>query len=459
MTMHVEERRSLLARAQRRTYQGGAAMVEYSLLLFAVLICGGAAIKKVGPSVVCASANATDSLAGGIGSGGCAGATASAGGAGGSNAAATGASGSDDGTGNGVAADESGGAGAGTGSGGYIASSSSYDDGVGGFIGGSGSSNGSLGSGNTTEFDPGSAPPSSAATSVGGGGGGWGGDEGSATSSSSDNSLATNGFASQVAGTKPQQSDMTFAKLSGDVEAKHQKGADGFLPATKQQLAAAGITPSMLQDKQSGFFAAVYTNGKGDYVVAYRGTQFTSLPGPANDVAEGVGFTPRQYRDAQRLAAKAHSAFGDNLVFTGHSLGGGLAASSAAQTGLTAVTFNASGVNDNTLMSDGVNPATARAQANNGQDRNYEVTNEILSGLQDEKGSIMPQSLGRKIQSADPNPALTKFDAAISNPLDAYGPMIKRRGDLHGEFLQSLEAGPVKYQDANGKTAQFSFNP
>ena len=445
MTTHANESKLLVARARRRKDQGGAALVEYAVLLFAVLICGAGAVKAIGPSVACAGANATDSLAGGIG-GGCEGATASASGSGGASGGSAGASGATagssgggDSTGGGAGGtDESGGAGSGSGSGGggYIASSSSYDDGAGGLMGGSGSSNG------------------------------YSGSSGDATNGDGTSGDTTNGdgsFASEVAGTTPKPIDLTLAKLSSDVyggsDAKHQKGADGYKPLTAKQLAAAGITPNMLQDKNSGFVADVYTNGKGDYVVAYRGTMMNATNGWAADGLQGAGIGTAQYAEGARLGKAAKNAFGNNVVFTGHSLGGGLAASSAAETGLTAVTFNAAGLSDHTLVRDGVNPAAERAQANNGQVRRYEVKGEMLSGAQNAPGSPLPQALGRRIEIQDPNPALTAADRKQSSLLNPW-PVLNRAGELHGDYLQGLRAGPVKYQDANGKTAEYSLtNP
>lgn len=431
-------KRALFGRARRREHQAGAAVVEYGLLLFAVLICSAVAIKRIGPQVGCAALDATGSLVGGSG-GACGGATASAtGGTGGGGS--SGNSAGSGGTGGGSSNAGSGGS-EGSGeesSGGYIASASSFDDGAGGLMGAPGLMGGGGGRGMV-------------AMSVGGGSLGGGNDEGSPSDDS---------FAAQVAGTTPQQEDLTFAKLSSisDGANRPTKGAGGFRPLTDAELAAAGITPSMLQDDKSGFAATVFTNGKGDYVVAYRGTQFDgSLPGPGTDVMQGAGLSTMQFAEGARLGKAAKNAFGNDVVFTGHSLGGALASSSAALTGLPAVTFNAAGVHDHTLLRDGVDPATERAQADNGQVRNYEVKGEILSTLQERNSAVMPQALGRKIQIADPDPAATKAAAEQSNPFNLYWPTLMRRGELHGDFVQGMKAGPVKYEDSAGKTQEYSF--
>lgn len=474
MTIHTNERRSLVARAHRRAKQSGAALTEYSLLLVAVLICAAGAIKMIGPSVGCAGLSATESLPGvSDGSSGCGGATASASTSGGASGSSSGA--------NGSAADESGG----SANGGYVASSTPYDDGAGGFIGGSGSSNGGLAAGNSADFDPGMSPPSNASTagssgasgfggsgSVGGSGGGSaGGGSAGASAPASVNgpedqyASEGNNFAEKMAGKKPKKLDLTFAKLAIQTDSYDgktpTKGADGWTPLTRAQLANAHITHSMLVDNNSGFAAQIMTDGKGDYVVVYRGTQgnYMGNPSELTDGLQGLGVPTKEFAEADRLAKAAKNAYGGNVVLAGHSLGGGLAASAAMGTGLPAVTYNPSGVHNNTLSAiDGVDPSKARAQAANGQVRDYEGTHELLTGVQDTH-PWMPQALGNKIKFADPNAALTKADAAKSSILNPW-PLLNREGALHTEVVKGLETGSVSYEGSDGKPQTYSFtNP
>ena len=438
MTMLANDRRSIVARAQRRTDQAGAAMVEYSLLLFAVLICAAGAIKTIGPTVACAGQNATDSLVGGFAGGSCGGPTAEAGGASGGGAGDANGGGAGDVVGGG--SDD----GAGSGSGSGQIASAGGDDGTGGYIGGSGSSS-SSGSGSATS---------------GSGSASGGGSSGSAGSDSSVSSGAAS-FASQVAGTSPKQIDLTLAKLSADVygddNAKNQQGADGFRPLTSDELAKAGITQSMLRDDISGFVADVYTDGKGDYVVAYRGT--ASRSGMATDIKQGLGFKTAQYSEAERLGKAAKAAYGSNVVLTGHSLGGSEAAAVAAATGLPAVTFNANGVADNTLVAEGVIPADARQQANNGQVRRYQVEGDILTGSQEATKWVSAQPLGRPIVIQDPNPLVTAAHQGFTSFGSTTG---IRAGELHeiGSVLGGMENRPVVYGGGGVEPAQYQFqNP
>src|SRR5665213_474840 len=98
MTMHANERRSLVARAQRRTKQAGAAMVEYALLLFGILLVAGGSIKSTGPAIACSGGDVVLGLIGAPMGSSC----GQAGGAGGgalANAGSGGGSGSGSGSG------------------------------------------------------------------------------------------------------------------------------------------------------------------------------------------------------------------------------------------------------------------------------------------------------------------------------------------------------------------------
>ena len=209
-------------------------------------------------------------------------------------------------------------------------------------------------------------------------------------------------FASEVAGTQPQpDTDLQLAMMANDVYA-----ADN--PQTEQALAEAGwtrlepsadgpflvdadnnqipIDPALLSTS-GGFDAAIYQNEQGQYVVAFRGTDVWPV-GKGSDLddnlGQGLGFETGQYKDAVALAEAANRAFGEgNVVVTGHSLGGGLASAAALAVDIPGVTFNASGLSDQTLESLGFNPNAVReAAADSGQLRRYIVNGDPLNGAQ-----------------------------------------------------------------------------
>ena len=210
-------------------------------------------------------------------------------------------------------------------------------------------------------------------------------------------------FADQVAGTQPQPGDMDLAKLSaatyGDAV------PEGWSEVTADQMADLGIDPAMFSDDQTGFAARMYVDEDGHYVVAYRGSN--DLQDWMQNVTQGRGNSTAQYQQAAALAEHVHGALsalgkGDDLVFTGHSLGGGLASLAAMVTGAPAVTFNAAGVHDATLLAHGIDPAQVRQDALGGQIRAYRIAGEPLTGLQ-EKGILagaVPDALGVPIPLA-----------------------------------------------------------
>ncbi|WP_183097780.1 DUF2974 domain-containing protein [Nocardioides pelophilus] len=134
---------------------------------------------------------------------------------------------------------------------------------------------------------------------------------------------------------------------SGDVGGWHRLSDD--------ELLVLGIDPGMVRDPASGFSASVFRNAEGQIVVAYRGTTewfsgFAVGPDLLADV-EGSVYLSQQSEQAVALALALRNAVGvENLTFTGHSLGGRLAAVSSIATGAHADTFNAAGVSPSEMM-------------------------------------------------------------------------------------------------------------
>ena len=191
-------------------------------------------------------------------------------------------------------------------------------------------------------------------------------------------------FADEVRGPAPRDIDLTLARLAQDVYGSddRQRGAvQGWNALTDDQFHRVGIDPALRHNASSGFDADIYTDGQGRYALAFRGTD--QGKDWATNLGQGLGFETAQYNQAIALSRQAKVAFGDELVITGHSLGGGLAAVGAITSDVPGVTFNAAGVKDKTLERVGIDADAARQQAEAGGIRRYAVDHEILTGLQE----------------------------------------------------------------------------
>lgn len=216
-------------------------------------------------------------------------------------------------------------------------------------------------------------------------------------------------FADEVRGQSALPVDMTLARLMRDVydydRNGRQEGVGAWKPLGEDELRRAGIDPSLLRNQGSGFLAVVYGDGQGRHVLAYSGTDENK--DWLTNFGQGLGFETSQYNQAMALARQAKVAFGQDMVITGHSLGGGLAAAAAVATDTPAVTFNAAGLHDRTMKRAGLDPEAVKREAEQGLVRRYAVDNEILTELQENTllmRRAMPDAVGHKIELPDPDP-------------------------------------------------------
>jgi hypothetical protein len=242
-------------------------------------------------------------------------------------------------------------------------------------------------------------------------------------------------FDARVRGTDAKAVDLDLAKLAADC---YDLGGKGDMPAgwtrmSEADLTRAGIDPGSLDDPSTGFRAAIYQDAKGDHVLAFAGTDPKSGKDILNDAEQAAGLPARQYQQAAALANQAKTAFGNSLVLTGHSLGGGLASAASVATDSAAVTFNAAGVNNNTLrqLVPGADVGTLKQEADDGLVRRYAVKGEILTGEQ-QTGlgrGFAPNAIGHEITLNDPNPL----------PWYAEAPGVNLISDsIHGGKLHSM---------------------
>ncbi|PPU45714.1 phospholipase [Xanthomonas arboricola] len=244
-------------------------------------------------------------------------------------------------------------------------------------------------------------------------------------------------FAESMRGQQPQPEDRQFPAVLQDLYAtasqRREGSAETFAPLPNgwtrmddSTLQRAGIDPGLLHDAKSGFDAAFYRNEQDQVVLGFCGTD--EGKDWKHNLGQGLGFDDAQYASAIQLGSQAKQAFGDQVVISGHSLGGGLAAASAMVNDIPAVTYNAAGVNDRTLERQGLDASAAKEYASSELIRGYHVKNEILTHLQEDSIPLkwaMPNAAGHQIELPEPDPL--SFGQRL-----VPGRMLMHRMDLHG---------------------------
>jgi|GEM_PF-5563168 len=214
-----------------------------------------------------------------------------------------------------------------------------------------------------------------------------------------------------TAGTESQKQDLAMAEIANAVYNPSIRDVqNGWRRVQANELEAYGTKESKLE-RSSGLRAGVYTNDAGQTVVAFAGTDPRSGADLRTDVAQEIGLSTDQYRQADKLVRNVVEARGsNNVVVVGHSLGGGLASTSALENGVNAVVFNAAGVHNNSLS----DPYRQRARAEQGAVRHYHVDREVLQKV----NAMSPFSHGVP-------GAVIKLESAYgrANPESAMAPM------------------------------------
>ncbi len=198
--------------------------------------------------------------------------------------------------------------------------------------------------------------------------------------------------ANDIAGKNAQLIDYALTLVTRDVYRERSLGIGEYERLSDEDLLRVGIDPNTLNDYSTGFQAGVYQN-RGLYIVSFTGSN--ELKDFMVSIRQWLGYNEKQYEQAIELADKALNVFGENIIFTGHSLGGGLATVAALTTGKPAIIYNSVGVSNSTLENMGVSPAVARELADSGLIRHYSVQHDWLDNLQ--KALPVEQPMGHKI--------------------------------------------------------------
>lgn len=253
-------------------------------------------------------------------------------------------------------------------------------------------------------------------------------------------------FDAQVRGQDAKAIDLELMQISNAVYDPSVQSVGNWTRVSDADLTAAGIDPATLENPDTGFRAGIYTDGDGNHVLAFAGSNERQDWTGAN-LRQGLGWEAEQYDEAVQLAQLAAGEYGDDLVITGHSLGGGLAATASLVTGNAAVTFNASGVHDNTMSTHNLDVDAAKAEAADGLIRRYNVDGDPLTTAQQDTwglNHLLPDAPGHEITLDSPYPPLEGPGFTL-NPLE-HGKHAKARADraveLHSQqgMLDALTA-------------------
>jgi hypothetical protein len=162
----------------------------------------------------------------------------------------------------------------------------------------------------------------------------------------------------------------------------------GWHKATPEELQQYGITAEELHPSGSGFNAELFIPDARTFgpdakpVLAFEGTNFGDPNDVNADVAQALGNPEEYYNRTMDLATKVAQRTNNQVVFSGHSLGGGLATAASQVTGAEGIVSNAAGVHPNTtarFLAERGLEAPAEANANI---RTYVVDGDILTSLQ-----------------------------------------------------------------------------
>ncbi|MDN5726644.1 MAG: DUF2974 domain-containing protein [Propionibacteriales bacterium] len=208
-----------------------------------------------------------------------------------------------------------------------------------------------------------------------------------------------------IKGKGPQAKDHDLIKLNQAIGKSDAELPPGYRRASDEDLRRLGLTRKDLTSA-NGFASEVFVAPDGSSVVAFKGTEGGEEG--QKDWAENAegGFTVSPQTEQTLMISKkvSQSPGGDDVVYTGHSLGGRLASEASMASGNGAVTYNAAGVSpasvDYIAASQGRDPDELRADANNGQVRRYYTGDDPLTAAQErsEHTKGMPDAVGAPVQ-------------------------------------------------------------
>lgn len=248
-------------------------------------------------------------------------------------------------------------------------------------------------------------------------------------------------FADQVRSGTPGF-DLILAQMSKGAYAPSNVAIPGWSVATPNNMPpgfADSLPPGveMLPDgrivcQETGLQAVIYTDGAGHYVLAFAGTDPNSFSDWSTNVSNGtsgmINLNPndplgRAYAQGIQITGLLADSVGkENVVVTGHSLGGGMAAAASWVQGVPAVTFNAAGPSIATLIHNQADVSGGELFGFSGDHsasiRNYVLDGEPLTWFQENSG-LAPRAVGENIRLD--NATADSWLLGLKSPLALHG--------------------------------------
>jgi hypothetical protein len=213
---------------------------------------------------------------------------------------------------------------------------------------------------------------------------------------------------------RQRKKDLELAYMAKDVyDDSNPQAKDlavmGWKRLNDDEVRDLGLSAQALHPSDSDFRSAIYRNtDTGLYVVAFKGTDPTSIEDWLTDILQSINIPTPHYQRAIGIADKVREK-NINVVFTGHSLGGGLASTACLEISADCELFNPSGVSLGTKI------LTKNKRA--GVVRKVEVSGELLNTFQDVILGI-PDSIGKE---SDVLPLNKNGEMTVQDSLNIIG--------------------------------------